>query len=725
MKSAQAQWKSRVKQWCVLIGIPLFLLLVGLWQQTRARVDGDVADQISAYKRVLNELDAIQARDPYAFVFDRQGHRLSVNLARDRVSTALADIESGSMQHVTRSLESVLSMVTAACAVLALVCAGAGLFYQGRMARQAMRSREQLLQTFLRGKRLLPVYMVVMVLLLFAAAVAAMLFEVMPILRQRDYSRSDMKLVIALVLFAGILVAYGVLALVDVVRAARRPLEVGAIEVMGQVASREQVPALWAFVGSVATRVGADMPDAIVVGLNEGFFVTEHPVRLSSGADVPKGRVLYLPLPYMAFLNAPEVSAVIGHELGHFLGEDTVYSRHFSPIYSASIRQIAAVGGDQRADDGLRAALTRPATLFGEMFLNGFHNAVRFWSRQRELAADTVGAEAAGAEAVATSLLRISALEPHVDEALASHWEQGGTVQGGVLAHVCKLVNERGMVDPRRHLQNRQAHPTDTHPELAERLDAIGMPVSPALLQRAMDPAGSRLLAELGLEQQAGTPAAEAGPSVDINATLQQELSAVAATQRQQKIAALAEIAQRAGAPVPVTERPLGTAAVFALVAVGLGLSGRMLVHRGMSDTQMMQGMALLAAALLCLWYAFAVWRRGRKPALVVHPQGLQLFNVPAMLPWDTVNDFNFHVLNGTFNVHLTLVPQAVPPALGVSRFRAWHGRRKNVLTIKLMGLSGKRAQRVAEALMDAWRACLARNELRRMGVDMPAEPQR
>lgn len=716
MTPAQIPWKHRAKQWFVLIGIPIILLLLGLWQQGRARVDGDVSARIAAYQEALGQLDAIQARNPNALVtVDDKGHRIAASLLRSRISNTLADLESGGLQRTTRGLEPVLSMITVACSALALLCAGVGLLYQRRMARQAMRSREQLLQAFLRGKRLLPVYMMAMVLLLFAAAVAAMVFEIMPVLRQGHQSRGDIKMMFALALFAGMLLLYGVMALIDVIRAVRRPLEVEPIEVMGRMVTREQVPALWTFVSRVAERIGTDMPDAIVIGLNEGFFVTEHPVRLASGTDVPKGRVLYLPLPYMAFLDAAEVSAVVGHELGHFIGEDTIYSQRFSPIYTASIRQIVAVGGNSGTNDELRAALTRPATLFGEMFLGSFHNAVRFWSRKRELAADAVGARAASAQAVASSLLRIAALEPHVDEALASHWDQGGTVQGGVLAHVRKLVAERGMTDPSQHLQNRQAHPTDTHPELAERLDALGMSVNPTLLERAMAPAASPLLAELGLEQ-AGS---ETGQEADINATLQQELSSAATAHRRQKIEALTAIAQRVGAPVPVSERPLGTALVFALVAVGLGAGGISLVHKENPGTQML-GIVLLALTLAGLWLSFAWWRRGRKPALVVHQHGLQLFDTPAMLSWDAVDDFNFSAINGVFVVHLTLAPQTAPPALSVSRSRAQYIKKKGMLTIKLSGLGGKPGRKVAEVLLDYWRAHYAKKELQRMGEAEP-----
>jgi len=48
------------------------------------------------------------------------------------------------------------------------------------------------------------------------------------------------------------------------------------LNVMGQIVTKSQTPALWSFVGDVARRIGATMRGNIVVGLNEDFFVTEH-----------------------------------------------------------------------------------------------------------------------------------------------------------------------------------------------------------------------------------------------------------------------------------------------------------------------------------------------------------------------------------------------------------------------------------------------------------------
>ena len=723
----QKQSRRTAKHWFWLIGVPLLMLLIGLWQWSRVPPADAVNAQLAEYRELIEELDALQARDGWkATVKDGSGNTIGASLAKSRVESAMRDLEdSRGLGNITRALQGPLAAATVVLSALALLWAGLGMSYQRRMGARAMRSREQLLAAFVRGKELLPTYMVVMVALFFGAAIALMVYELMPVLRHQHYNRGDMKLIALAVLVAATLPYYGVRVLIDVIRAARKPFASEPVRVMGQAVTREQAPGLWAFVEDVARRVGANPPDAIVAGLDEGFFVTEHEVQLRSGAKAPSGRVLYLPLPYMAFMNASEVAAVVGHELGHFIGEDTVYSQRFAPIYAAGIRQIEAVGGnDSPKAGGWRSLVTRPATIFGEMFLDSFHEAVRYWSRQRELAADAVGARVAGAKAVATALLRITALEPRVHEALAAQWDTGKTVAGGVLGHVRQLVAAKGMTDPGEHLQNRQSHPFDTHPELAVRLQAVGVPVSDELLQCARDPAPSQLLQEFGLEAAAPAQAGEAdaetvaaapAPVADIQAALQTELTGVAASDRKAKIDALSAMVKAAQAEQPVFERVwprMAFAGFLAFLALFLGAIFALLSHTGNGR---LLGLGMLAVGILPLAWCVSVFRRGRQPALIVRADGLRWFSQSAVLPWSAITDFGLTQINDTLKVRLDLDRQTRPPALGVSRLRGSYSEARSQVILSLL-LGDKRAKKAAEILISYWRAYRAQVELQRMG---------
>jgi len=429
------------------------------WQLWRAPSAADSAAWLASHESYLSALQERKQQGSRQAIRDSEGRLISLDLAIARAQANVEGIRSGGM-HRLEDQESTLALVVIGAGALSLLITLVGIALITRMGREALQSRQALLQQFNRGRRLLPVLMVGMAITLLVSIASALLFEAMRMgLSPGKLSRGEMKLVLASLLCGLLVLWIGARMVWDVLRTALRALGDGEpIEIMGQAASREQAPALWQFVEGVAQRAGAQLPDTIVVGLNESFFVTEHAVVLTNGTPVPAGRTLYLPLPYMAFMQREQVASVVGHELGHFLGEDTEYSLRFTPIYASAVRHLGATSGEEGS---WRELLTRPATLFGEFFLESFDRAVNHWSRLRELAADAVGAQVAGAQASAQALLRVSALAPVVGEALYEHWRQGGA-QGGVLAMVRAQARSQGLADPTQHMEERQAHPLDT-----------------------------------------------------------------------------------------------------------------------------------------------------------------------------------------------------------------------------------------------------------------------
>jgi Zn-dependent protease with chaperone function len=503
---SQEPARRRIRQRFWLIGAPLIMLLAGLWQWHRTQ--NAMTEWVERYQFMARTLDAIQtAEGPQSTIKDETGRTVPVSLMKERVEYSLGLLErTGRLGRVNFVLEKRLAAAAIALSALALPWAALGLVCQRRMAAWAMRSREQLLAAFLRGKTLLPAYTVISALLLCGAAIALMGYGMAAaLLESRHPSRGEEQVFVILLISAVMLLYYVATGLSSAIGSARSPLADAPVQVTGQAVTRAQAPGVWDFVGQVAQRVGARMPDAIVIGLDEGFFVTEHAVRPSDGAS-PAGRVLYLSLPCLTFLNAQETAAMAGHELGHFIGEDTLYSQRFAPIYAMANRYIGAgSGGEGRVGSFWRWLANLPFTAFGAMFLDGFNAAVLFWSRQRELAADAVGAQVAGVGAMAAALLRIAALEPRVRRALAVRRRRGQTV-ADALGLVRQEVADKGMEAPSQELDYRQPHPFGTHPELAARLQALGRPADGELLQRAMDPAPSPLLHELGLEDLSFTP---------------------------------------------------------------------------------------------------------------------------------------------------------------------------------------------------------------------------
>ena len=125
------------------------------------------------------------------------------------------------------------------------------------------------------------------------------------------------------------------------------------------------------------------MPDHIVVGLDPTFFVTEARVRCVSG--VLKGRTLFVSLPLSRLLTLEEFGAVVAHELAHFTGKDTAFSKKFFPVYRGASESVAALV-TQSGNGDTGAITVIPAVAVLSFFLHSFSVAENTVSRERNFA---------------------------------------------------------------------------------------------------------------------------------------------------------------------------------------------------------------------------------------------------------------------------------------------------------------------------------------------------
>jgi Zn-dependent protease with chaperone function len=271
--------------------------------------------------------------------------------------------------------------------------------------------------------------------------------------------------------------------------------------VVGRSVKRSEYPRLWQFVDGLVETTGSERPQNVVVGLTPEFFVTEAEVQCLDGAL--SGRTMYLSAPLSRILTPKELSAVIAHELGHFKGADTAFTLRFYPIYRGAADSLQGV-----AQTAVRIAKSTqyipfvafriigwigslslyPSLYMMGFFLECFAGAERNVSREREIAADAVAAETAGADNIATALVKIVAFT-HVWDFVVSE------MRNGLLAGYLDVDGERH--DARQFFTNvsevyaRTAaahagshaldgldaktipHPTDSHPPLSVRLAAL------------------------------------------------------------------------------------------------------------------------------------------------------------------------------------------------------------------------------------------------------------
>ena len=270
----------------------------------------------------------------------------------------------------------------------------------------------------------------------------------------------------------GIIFAIGLGAALGVWAMARATLSVvrkSETYVVGTELSREEAPSLWSHVESLATQIGALHPQHIIVGLDPNFFVTEAKVVCLSGNI--SGRTLYCSLPLCRILSKDEMSAVVGHELGHYKGKDTKFSKRFYPVYrgtTEAITSLHAIG-----EKGVHAIALIPAIAVLSYFLQCFALAEHRLGRERELVADQVGAAVTTPSTIATALVKVHAFTAYwvtLQNAAVAALKQGNMfvnaskTYADTCAQNAKPSALQGLAD------THTSHPTDTHPSLGERL---------------------------------------------------------------------------------------------------------------------------------------------------------------------------------------------------------------------------------------------------------------
>jgi len=226
--------------------------------------------------------------------------------------------------------------------------------------------------------------------------------------------------------------------------------------------SREDAPALHAFVDEVAKRCGVVRPHEI--GLEDG-------ATASIGQDrrgLRRRRRVNIGLPLFAFLDSDELASVLAHEFGHHQGGDLMLGPW---VYRTRASLAQAVD----SLEGSAFFLDVPFKAYGRMFLDVSGSV----SRDQELAADARAASAFGRHAAWSALERIHRLAP-------SWMVYLHAVAIPVIQHGCRVPVLEGFraflrqekLRPElgrqvEEIESRAPRPSDTHPPLRERLAAI------------------------------------------------------------------------------------------------------------------------------------------------------------------------------------------------------------------------------------------------------------
>jgi Zn-dependent protease with chaperone function len=248
--------------------------------------------------------------------------------------------------------------------------------------------------------------------------------------------------------------------------------------VEGEVLTRAASPALWARVDALCRRLGTQPATHIVGGIDDNFFVTEHPVHV--GPHVLTGRTLFVSLSLLKRLDKAEADAVLAHEMAHFSGGDTEYSKRTSPLLARFRTYLGALH---------EGGLSWPVFNFMLLYWSLVQLALSTGSRAREIRADRLAAEATSPMSMASALCRVAAYSSYrarVEAGLFGRDTGLNSVDIGSRVAAGFMDYARGP-----HLVSDLSaqsfpHPFDSHPPLAARLSALGVRLGSAGVANAV-----------------------------------------------------------------------------------------------------------------------------------------------------------------------------------------------------------------------------------------------
>ena len=250
-----------------------------------------------------------------------------------------------------------------------------------------------------------------------------------------------------------------------------------------------EAPELRAEVERVRNAVGAGPLHGIVINAELN----------AAAAYVPDGLALWrqrhylvLGLPLLQALDRRELAAVIAHEFGHFHGGHGRFAGWIYRLRGSWQRLMEGMAGEGVWGGQL-------LWLFFRWYAPYFDAYSYVLARRHEYAADAVGAQVAGAEAMAGALVRIE---------LASDWLQGEfwpeversarvqsyppmEVQERLAERLQRSLPAQARIPVR--LLGREPGLDDTHPTLEKRLAALRIDPSRAIERSAMESASTLL----------------------------------------------------------------------------------------------------------------------------------------------------------------------------------------------------------------------------------------
>jgi hypothetical protein len=183
-----------------------------------------------------------------------------------------------------------------------------------------------------------------------------------------------------------------------------------------------------------------------------------------------KGRSLFVSLSLLKRLTKSEADAVLAHEMAHFSGGDTQFSKQLAPLLTRYVVYMQAL---------YAGALSRPIFYFMLSYWSMFQLSLSRTRRERELRADRLSAEATSADSVANALVKVAAYSRYRARVEQGLFERDRAHSGLDIAHAVAV----GFAEYARgatltedlKAEGAVPHPFDSHPSLTERFENVGL----------------------------------------------------------------------------------------------------------------------------------------------------------------------------------------------------------------------------------------------------------
>ena len=266
--------------------------------------------------------------------------------------------------------------------------------------------------------------------------------------------------------------------------------KINYVPIVGVSLNKKDHSKIFSVVSDLSKKINAKMPKNIVLGLSTDFFAISKDLKVFNGINQTtlKNETLYISIPYLRILTIKELEGIIGHELGHFEGKDTIYAMKFAPIFRRLNKHFLAL--DEEFKDKKKEFKSDPIliklAIYPFIFLfNEFSRKEERISKEQELKADKFGADASESSDVFITALSKLYIYDLVWEDTKNKFKEivrekiKNKIKNLSLEFIrtARLLLEKDKL--KVYLKNlqfyEQLHPSDTHPPLEDRMKNLGV----------------------------------------------------------------------------------------------------------------------------------------------------------------------------------------------------------------------------------------------------------